>query len=688
MARRNARSASSASKSERTGRPGRSSARSGGRSSGGSRRSGRARAEEEAEEEEDVEEEAEEEAEPEDAEADEGNDEDLDDDGDDDGGEEDDEDEGGRRSSRRGGKSGSKQSGKKGSASKASREPREPREPRERAASEPVTPGKAIALTVFLGLFGAGRFVMGHTGAGFAQVGLTVLVLLGLLLPPSLLDIPQGFWFAMPYLALVGNLTFLLHDLLLLGTGLMKDGRGRPILPPPPEGTVSKHQTRDRTYQMSLFAGMFGVGRFYLGDMVRGGIHLGLTVVGLILLLVGMPSWVGMRDYRVAGHLHFEEAEDPGTGNRALIHHITVEVFPQDTPLEELETARAEKADATETYFFRIAELRREERLPIPYVPPHFVPEDELLHVDDDARGALVERPREELAAVLDGFAIYPDEHITIRRIHDASSVTASEARLRAERRKAENRVWRGYVEGRRDEEGRVGKSVLQAMMDMYERPPLHMRRPALGIAGAVLLLASLLMWALDLISFGGGTVKTIKGVPLGFSEVHPRFNEKNREATRHFEIGVVMFVGAFFCFAATVYTGWPNAHGQPSLLEGVQVGFFVSLLLVLLFGGFGGYHLFAGERLQGEIRDEKLALMRQLDKHERDAQQGGSKKGAPPAPARSGKTRKSAEAAPVKKAAGVKKATATKAPPPEEEGEEEAAPKKKGARPRRRRRM
>jgi len=123
-------------------------------------------------------------------------------------------------------------------------------------------------LAMFLGTFGADRFYLGQTG-----LGLLKLFTCGGL----------GIW----------NMI----DLIMIGTGAMRDDSGLLLGREPPVGVPTKDQST--VFLLSYFVGIFGVDRFYLGQTGLGLAKL-LTCGGLGIWAVIDTVLAGMGKLRDA----------------------------------------------------------------------------------------------------------------------------------------------------------------------------------------------------------------------------------------------------------------------------------------------------------------------------------------------------------------------------------------------------
>jgi len=122
--------------------------------------------------------------------------------------------------------------------------------------------GTAFLLSYFLGVYGADRFYLGQTGLGIAKL----LTCGGL-----------GIW------AII--------DLIMIGMGKMKDAQGLPLRREPQVGNPVKDQ--GTTFLISVFLGMYGGDRFYLGQTGLGIAKL-LTCGGLGVWAIIDAIMIGM----------------------------------------------------------------------------------------------------------------------------------------------------------------------------------------------------------------------------------------------------------------------------------------------------------------------------------------------------------------------------------------------------------
>ena len=122
----------------------------------------------------------------------------------------------------------------------------------------------AFLLSYFLGIFGVDRFYLGYKGLGI----LKLLTCGGI-----------GIW------ALV--------DIILIAIGSMRDANGMELTREPSVGAPVKMQTT--AFLLAKFLGIFGVDRFYLGDIGLGIVKLitcgGLGIWALVdIIITGMGN--------------------------------------------------------------------------------------------------------------------------------------------------------------------------------------------------------------------------------------------------------------------------------------------------------------------------------------------------------------------------------------------------------------
>jgi TM2 domain-containing membrane protein YozV len=117
-------------------------------------------------------------------------------------------------------------------------------------------------LSYFLGFLGVDRFYLGYTGLGI----LKLLTCGGL-----------GIWAVI--------------DMVLIAVGSMRDANGLALMREPTVGTPVKAQTA--TFLFSWLLGVFGVDRFYLGDIGLGIVKLvtcgGIGIWAIVdMIITGM----------------------------------------------------------------------------------------------------------------------------------------------------------------------------------------------------------------------------------------------------------------------------------------------------------------------------------------------------------------------------------------------------------------
>jgi TM2 domain-containing membrane protein YozV len=135
-------------------------------------------------------------------------------------------------------------------------------------APAPKEQGMTYLLASFLGVYGADRFYMGQTGLGVAKL----LTAGGF-----------GIW--------------TIIDVILIGTGKIRDVNGYPLDHGPVYGTPTRNQAT--AFVLSYFLGTLGIDRFYLGFTGLGILKL-LTCGGFGIWTIIDSILIGMGKLRDA----------------------------------------------------------------------------------------------------------------------------------------------------------------------------------------------------------------------------------------------------------------------------------------------------------------------------------------------------------------------------------------------------
>jgi TM2 domain-containing membrane protein YozV len=123
-------------------------------------------------------------------------------------------------------------------------------------------------ISSFLGVYGVDRFYLGQTGLGVAKL---------------LTGGGFGIW--------------TIIDVILVGTGKIRDANGLPLDHGPVYGTPAKSQAT--AFVLSYFLGSFGIDRFYLGYTGLGILKL-LTCGGFFIWAIVDSILIGMGRMRDA----------------------------------------------------------------------------------------------------------------------------------------------------------------------------------------------------------------------------------------------------------------------------------------------------------------------------------------------------------------------------------------------------
>ena len=377
------------------------------------------------------------------------------------------------------------------------------RRSRRRAAAGGQKPAKAQAmafiLSMFFGFIGLDRFYLG-------SVGLALVKMLALAFAAALLFLDTTSLspsFTPPVACAAALLLFLaavvlhIHDFILIGLGRMRDGRGDLLNGVPDAKPAARHQ--GHAFALALFAGYAGGDRFYLQSTLYGGIKLAIFIVGMVLLLFANPHWRPLREYPIIYKFTAAEVRDdtPGTSQVLLglkDHRLTLCAYPTEKEREEYEKANA-------AYFEKMAKAVKT------FVPPPLGGGEPR-----PAFGAVpVAAGEAEKSSA--GEADKPIAEGALTTVEVAFDGVNHAAILRIEKEKLQERMARGLLQDCNNALGHIRAHLSQW--------PFTLENPRLGVAAAVVLALSLVLWLIDIMLIGCGKMRDGKGNSLGLDPAY-----------------------------------------------------------------------------------------------------------------------------------------------------------------------